>query len=191
MVTGLSCVVLGSVWGFVIHLLPESDTLTYSPSHSLTVPPPRLPSSPPLSLIVPGVQDPATPPVTGRDVPVAHTAPSGRLVGEGGGPPFRMDLKCSMEIDSLCSEDDGERPLCLQRKATQLSAPCRPILRERLVRMKETMRQMRAACETDRLQYCREEPLGGGAIVQCLESHAQEVSDHCFQFLPKRGRLLN
>jgi hypothetical protein len=65
------------------------------------------------------------------------------------------------------------------------------MLREKLVRMKETMQQFRAACDADRKRFCREVPAGGGGILQCLESHAQEVSDQCFQFLPKRGRLLN
>jgi len=63
--------------------------------------------------------------------------------------------------------------------------------RERLVRMKENIQQMRTACEADRKQFCRGVPLGGVAMLQCLESHAQEVSDRCFQFLPKPVRLLN
>lgn len=105
--------------------------------------------------------------------------------------PFGMDVKCTMEIDSLCRENEGERRLCLQRQAVQVSVPCRPVLRERLARMKETMQQLRAACEEDRRRYCAEESLSEGAIVQCLESHAQEVTDLCFQRLPKHGRLLN
>jgi hypothetical protein len=102
-----------------------------------------------------------------------------------------MDVKCEMEIDTLCPEGEGDRRACLQRKAPQLSAPCRPILRERLVRMKEHWQHLRAACEADRRQFCRDVPSGGGAILQCLEAHAQDVSDRCFQSLPKRGRLLN
>jgi hypothetical protein len=96
-----------------------------------------------------------------------------------------------MEIDGLCPESEGDRRLCLQRKAAQLPMPCQPILRERLVRMKDTMQQMRAACEADRRQYCRDWSSGGRTMIQCLELHAQEVSDQCFQFLPKQGRLLN
>lgn len=127
-------------------------------------------------------EEPSPAPSTAGGQPTSDIAPL----------PFGTELKCTMEIDSLCPEDDdGDRRLCLQRNAAQLPIPCRPILRERLVRMKEHMQQMRAACETDRRQYCRDESLVGRAIVQCLESHAQEVSDQCFQFLPKRGRLLN
>ena len=121
----------------------------------------------------------------------AQSPVGGRAVPEAVALPFGMELKCTIEIDSLCPEDDGDRRLCWEGKATQLSKPCRPILRERLGRMKEHLQQMRVACEADRQQYCRDESLSGSAIVQCLGSHAQEVSDQCFQYLPKRGRLLN
>jgi hypothetical protein len=95
-------------------------------------------------------------------------------------------------MDALCPEEEGERRACLQRKAAQLSLPCRPMLRDKLVRMKENWQHLRLACEADRRQFCREVPSAGGVmLLQCLESHAQEVSDQCFQFLPKRGHLLN
>lgn len=192
MVTMLSCVVLGAVWGLVIYVLPQSDSLPELPSRSLSIPPPPPLSTPSLSLDVPASPDHSVPPVMVKEeAPPAQSAPLGRPASEAARLPFGMDVKCAMEMDSLCPEDEGDRRVCLQRKAAQLSSPCQPVLRQRLVRMKENMQHMRAACEADRRQYCRDEPLSGGAIVQCLESHAQEVSDQCFQFLPKRGRLLN
>ncbi|MBI4003350.1 MAG: hypothetical protein HY348_16420 [Nitrospira defluvii] len=188
----LSCVVLGAVWGLVIYLLPQSDSLPELPSPSLSMPQSAPLSSPSMSLNVPASPDPSVPPVMLKEeAPTAHPAPVGRPASEAMRRPFGMEVKCDMEMDTLCPEEEGERRVCLQRKAAQLSIPCQPILRERLVRMKENMQHLRVACEADRKQFCRDVPLGGGAIVQCLESHAQEVSDHCFQFLPKRGRLLN
>ncbi len=190
-VTVLSCVVLGAVWGFVIYVMPQSDSLPQLPAQSLPTPSSPPPPLPALSLDIPTTPHHSAPPVLVKEVPAAEAAPLERPASEGVRLPFGMDVKCVMERDSLCPEDEVNRGVCLQRKAAQLSIPCRPILRERLVRMKENMQQMRVACEADRQQYCRGEALSGGAIVQCLEAHAQEVSDQCFQFLPKRGRPLN
>ena len=191
-VTLLSCVVLGAVWGLVLYTLPQSD-LSTDPTPVLAPPPPATPSSAPQSSI------PASPPAEPVAQPVAaqEAAPAVQSETPTHPPaepvraPFGRELKCDLEIEALCPEEEGERQACLQRKAAQLSAPCRPLLRERLVRLKEAMQHLRTACEADRRQFCREVPLGGGAMVQCLESHAQEVSDQCFQLLPKRGRLLN
>lgn len=194
MVTVLSCVVLGAVWGFVIYLLPESTNPPELSSRfpSPPIPPPTVQPSPILNLDDPAPTVHPAPPVMVKEEPTPALSPTkGRSAPEAARLTFGMELKCAMEIDGLCPEEEGDRRICLQRKAEQLPGPCRPMLRKRLVRMKENTQQMRAACETDRRQYCRDESLTGGAIVQCLESHAQEVSDPCFQFLPKRGRLLN
>lgn len=190
-VTVLSCVVLGAVWGVVIYVMPQSDSLPQLPAQSLPTPSSPPSSLPALSLDIPTMPDHSAPPMLVKEVPAIESAPLGRPASEGMRLPFGMDVKCAMEMDSLCPEDEGNRGVCLQRKTAQLSIPCRPILRERLVRMKENMQQLRVACEADRRQFCRDEALSGGAIVQCLEAHAQEVSNQCFQFLPKRGRLLN
>ena len=188
-VTLLSCVVLGAVWGVVIYLLPHSDNLSES-SPVASIPQPQ--SS--LSLGLPALSSPEhpAPPMTVKEV----APPTGPMsLGRRGSEPFPvpqgLDVKCDMDIDALCPEEEGDKRPCLQRKVSQVSAPCQPLLRERLVRMKETMQRLRAACESDQRQFCRDVPLGEGAIVQCLEVHAQEVSDQCFRFLPKRGRLLN
>ncbi len=188
MVTVFSCAVLGAVWGLVIYLLPEND---HGPPRPQLVPPSITLPLPAQNPDVPLSPDPSTPTLEVKKTPAAQGEAREQSRAEVVRLPFGMDVKRAMEMDSLCSEDEEDRRFCLQRKAAQLSMPCQPILRERLVRMKGNMQQMRAACEADRRQYCPDEPSRGRAIVQCLESHAQEVSDHCFQFLPKRGQLLN
>ncbi|HRC25646.1 MAG: hypothetical protein WAT82_03715 [Nitrospira sp.] len=191
-VTVLSCVVLGAVWSLVLYTLPQND-LASEPTPVSFPPQPATPASPAHT----GVPAPPTPEPVSQPVVVREPAPVIQIEAQEHPPvepvraPFGRELKCDLEIEALCPEEEGERRACLLRKTAQLSAPCRPMLRERLVRMKEAMQQLRTACEADRRQFCREVPLGGGALVQCLESHAQEVSDQCFQLLPKRGRLLN
>lgn len=182
-VTVLSCAALSAVWGIVIYLLPWGDAPPESVSFSSVLQAP--PQSPPFT------QVPASPASVKEDQPAVHSLPSARIPSEPPRVPFGMEVRCEMEIEALCPDEESDRRACLQRKAGQLPAPCQPALRERLARMKESRQQMRTACEPDRKQFCRDVPLGGGAMLQCLESHAQEVSDQCFQFLPKRGRLLN
>lgn len=191
MVTVLSCVILGAVWAVAIYLLPENPTPSERSSPSPFSPPPiQSPATPNLDVQSPTVH--AAPPVKVQEASNPAQFPTvERSSSEAVPLPLGTDLKCAMEIDGLCSEDEGDRRSCLQRKTARLSIPCRGMLRERLLRMNAHMRRMRAACEADRRQYCRDESLGGGSIVQCLESHAQEVSDQCFQYLPKRGRLVN
>ena len=190
LVTLLSCLVLGGVWGLVILLLPQSEVPPATAPVSPTIPPVPSPSSTtPLVNTVPTEPPPQAVAQTVGPPVVQETARPGST--ERGGNPQGREVKCDLEITALCPEEEGERHACLQRKTAQLSQPCRPMLREKLVRMKERMQQLRVACEADRRQFCRDVPASGEGLVQCLESHAQSVSDQCFQLLPKRGRLLN
>lgn len=187
----LSLLVLGAVWGLVIYLLPQSEGES-APSRIILTPLPQTP----LSQMSPA--EPAQPahgsaPVVVREAPHAAEARSAHPVSpEGARVPLGLELKCDGEVETLCPESDGpDRRACLQEKLRQVSAPCQQVLRDRLVRMKEAMQHLRTACEADARRFCRDSPVGGGAMIQCLEEHAQEVSDQCFELLPKRGRLLN
>lgn len=191
LVTLLSCLVLGGVWGVVLSILPQSET----PPEAWPVSAPLPPVPAPAATQLPGrkLHDDAPRPSLGQsELSVVASQPSAQPVAEVARVPIGREIKCELEMDALCPEEEGERRACLQRKAAQLSVPCRPMLRDKLARMKESWQQLRVACEADRRQFCREVPSAGGEmLLQCLESHAQEVSDQCFQFLPKRGRLLN
>lgn len=192
LVTLLSCLVLGGVWGLVLLLLPESEMLPEpAPSSPATQPvPPPSSTVPPVKTVPDAPLPPAAAAVQTSGPPVVQEPPRPSST-DTVGLPVGKEAKCDLEIEALCPEGEGERHACLQRKAAQLSQPCRPMLQEKLVRMKERMQQLRIACEADRRQFCRDVPAGGSGLVQCLESHAQSVSDQCFQLLPKRGRLLN
>lgn len=191
LVTLLSCLVLGAVWGLVMLVLPQSE----APSESVPVSSPAPPVWSPAATQRPArtVMDEAPrPSIAQSEPPVVTPQPTAPPVAESARVPIGREVKCDLEMDALCPDEEGERRACLQRKAAQISLPCRPMLRDKLARMKEHWQQLRVACEADRRQFCREVPSAGGELLlQCLESHAQEVSDPCFQFLPKRGRLLN
>ncbi len=96
-------------------------------------------------------------------------------------------LKCEADIEQLCpdSPDGSGRTRCLQQRAKQLPPLCQRQLHERFVKWKEDRSRLMAACDEDAKQFCRVVKPGSGQILQCLQSHAQEVSDRCYQTLPK------
>ena len=194
----VSLVVLGVVWGTVVLNLPKQEPppppATPTPSSSAppvaAVPPPQMiPTQPP-----PG--PPATPvlppplagesPVPSREAPVVE-------VPRVEPPPISasVELKCQAEMEQLCpdGEASGDRRRCLQNKGHNLSPVCRQVVQERMVRMKEGLQRMKMACEADVRQFCRSVPPGPARILQCLEEHSQEVSEQCYQSLPRRGVL--
>ena len=96
-------------------------------------------------------------------------------------------LKCEAEFEQLCpdSSDGSARTRCLKQRAKQLPPLCQSQLQERFVKWKEDRSRLMAACDEDAKRFCSSVKPGSGQILQCLQSHAQEVSDRCYQTLPK------
>lgn len=96
-------------------------------------------------------------------------------------------LKCEADIEQLCpdSPDGSTRTRCLQQRAKQLPPLCQSQLREQFVKWKEDRSRLVEACDEDVKRFCRAVKPGSGQILQCLQSHGQEVSDRCYQALPK------
>ena len=96
-------------------------------------------------------------------------------------------LKCEADIEQLCPDapDGSVRTRCLEQRAKQLQPLCQSQLHERFVKWREDRSRLIAACDEDVKRFCRAVKPGNGQILQCLQSHAQEVSDRCYQTLPK------
>ena len=96
-------------------------------------------------------------------------------------------LKCEADVEQLCpdSSDGPARTRCLQQRAKQLPPLCQNQLKEQFVKWKEDRNRVMAACDEDVRRFCRAMKPGNGQIFQCLQSHGQEVSDRCYQTLPK------
>ena len=96
-------------------------------------------------------------------------------------------LRCEAEIEQLCpdSPDGSARTRCLEPRVKQLSPLCQSQVRERFVKWKEDRSRMMAACDEDAKRFCNAVKPGGGQILQCLQSHAPDVSDRCYETLPK------
>ncbi len=99
-------------------------------------------------------------------------------------------LKCEADIELLCPDslDGSARTRCLKQRAKQLPPLCLSQLQERFVKWKEDRNRLMAACNEDVKRFCRAINPGSGQVLQCLQSHDQEVSDRCYQTLPK-GKL--
>ena len=96
-------------------------------------------------------------------------------------------LRCEAEIEAVCPEsrDGSGRRRCLEQKGKQLSPLCQNQVRERFVKWREDRSRVLEACEEDVKRFCQTDKPGSGPILQCLQSHAPEVSDRCYQTLPK------
>jgi len=183
------------VWSIVWANLPSKEELlsAQSPARELAAP-----VAPELDLTIPGV------PATGiADAPnhKAATQPgSGNPSGSGvnGGVSASGDgrarqiaeMKCDAEVQQACpdslSEEDRQR--CIAHRMKRLPLPCQQIMRQRMVRWKEA-EGYQAACADDVKRVCQEVEPGGGRVLSCLQEHAQDLSEGCYQSMPK-GHLL-
>ena len=181
---------LGIVWIAIVNNLPSQQELSAkeSPQSSAQVVQTRPVREPVLDLSIPGVPlEPRAsqrpPSETRGEVPKASAALNPRTAQIA-------RLRCEAEVEQLCPEaNDGEvRRQCLERRAQQLPAACQQQIRERLVKWKEERSQFKLACQADIRRFCSDVRPAEGQKLQCLQQHAQEVSDGCYEMLPK-GRL--
>lgn len=188
---------LGLVWATVVFNFPSQEELSSAalpaetrqatgypasqsepPALDLTIP--TSPTSPPLpsEIAIPRPDDDRSrdPSV---DVPVVTRLDPSTLQA--------TKLKCEAEIEQLCPDslDGSVRTRCLKQRAKQLPPPCLSQLQERFVKWKEDRNRLMAACNEDVKRFCRAIKPGSGQVLQCLQSHDQEVSDRCYQALPK------
>jgi len=203
---GLTVVGLSLVWVAVITIVPSQSELTApdqpSPSRvaaSVAVPPtsPVAPVAsqaaskpePELDLSIPGVPPPGQGPPPHVDPssqqPVSQKPPEPPVLDARAAQVIK--LKCDAEIEQLCPDtpDGPARARCMERRAKDLTPPCQMQVRERFVRWKEDRGRMMAACQEDARRLCASIKPGDGRMMQCLQEHAQEVSDRCYETLPK------
>ena len=185
---------LGLVWGLVLANMPTKDQL-----HATGVSPrsmKAMPPTPELDLSIPGVPAPDAPGshrvvVNGAEIPQSEQG-----VGGGGvalDPRARQiaEMKCEAELQQACPDSlQGEdRRRCMEQRAKHLPSPCQSMIRQQLVRWKERSGHA-VACADDVKRFCREVPTGEGQMLQCLQDHAQDVSDGCYATLPKGALTL-
>lgn len=193
----ITAIGLTAVWLAVATSLPTQEELAGEPSHPVRVASAAaaVPVEPNLDLSIPGVVAPSSP----ASQP-AEQSPSDPSSDEArnSSPPI-VDartaqitrLKCEAEIEQVCPDamEGGGGFRCLERRMKDLPSPCQAMVRERFVKWKEDRNRTLAACRDDVRRLCATMKPGDGRVVQCLQDHAQDVSDRCYQTLPK-GVLL-
>lgn len=192
----VSVVGLILVWGIVWANLPSKTELRSAQSPT---PEAVVPVVPELDLAIPGVSPTGPAGETRRRAAVPST--------ESGGPPASTDagglpnlsdsrvrqiaeVKCDAEVQQFCPDSltDEERQRCVVRGLKRLTLPCQQIVQRRIVRWKEA-EGYKAACAEDARRVCQGVEPGDGRMLSCLQEHAQDLSEHCYQSLPK-GHLL-
>lgn len=177
------------VWGIVWANLPSKEELLSA--RSPDQPSAKPPAVPELDLTIPGV--PSGPRATNSIGETAAGALSdGPTAFSNADPRARqvVEVKCDAEVQRYCPDSltGEERRRCAARRLKQLPPACQQIVRQRIVRWKEA-EGYKLACADDVNRLCQTVQPGEGRILQCLQEHEQELSDRCYQTLPK-GHLL-
>jgi hypothetical protein len=182
----LTFIGLGLVWLLIVNNLPSQQDLLAKESPQPSAQGGAAPSAPEpvLDLSIPGVS--ATSPASEMQSPAPTDMPPVSMPMNSRAAQVAR-LRCEAEVEQLCPEgsDGFGRRQCLEKRAHQLSAICQQQIRERLVRWKEERSQLKLACRADIRRFCPDLRPGGGQAVQCLQQHAQELSDGCYATLPK------
>jgi hypothetical protein len=177
---------LGLAWLVIVNNLPSEQDLSAKefPQPAAQAASVQPVQEPVLDLSIPGV--PATPQASETQPAATAAVPPVSMPSDPRTAQVAR-LRCEAEVEQLCPEgsDGSGRRQCLEKRAHQLTAPCQQQIKERLVRWKEERSQLKSACQADIRRFCPDLRPGGGQMLQCLQQHAQELSDGCYATLPK------
>jgi len=181
---------LGLVWLIVVVSLPSQQELSANEpqlsQRMIVASKAQTPSEPTLDLSIPGVPPGRPIPPDQEQLEVAGIGPSAAAQIDPRAAQVAR-LRCDAEVAQLCpdSPEGSGRKQCLERRAQKLTAPCQQQLRERLVKWREERSRLVNSCQADVKRWCSAAPPGEGQILQCLQEHAQDLSDLCYETLPK------
>jgi len=177
---------LSLVWAIVWANLPSKEELVSVQSEAPSVHASRAPA---LDLSIPGVASRPTTNSVGAGQAAPVTTLGGLSVPRDSRARKIAEVKCDAEIQQYCPDSlTGEdRRSCVMQRVKRFDASCQQIVQQRLVRWKEA-EGYRVACVVDMRRFCRTVRAGDGRVLQCLQEHEQDLSEGCYQSLPK-GRL--
>ena len=196
----VSVVGLVLVWGIVWANLPSKEELLSAQSQPRVAAPLVVPE---LDLTIPGVPTSAQNQEGGGgatgmseiDQPRSGRLPASETTGAFSIPRDARarqiaEVKCDADVQQFCPDSltGDDRRQCVAQRMKQLPPVCQQIVRQRMVRWKEAEGD-KVACAEDVKRVCRGVEPGDGRILKCLQEREQEISEDCYQSLPK-GRLL-
>lgn len=174
------------VWSIIWANLPSKEELFSAQSTSSIAATRRVPE---LDLTIPGVTRPPTDSPAGAGEAESVATLGGVSAPRDSRARQIAEMKCEAEVQQYCPDSlSGEdRRRCVVQRIKRLDPPCQQMVRQRLVRWTEAEGH-RLACVEDVKRVCLTVQPGDGRILQCLQEHEQELSEGCYQSLPK-GRL--
>lgn len=183
----VSVVGLLLVWGLVWANLPSKDELLGGQPHDAVHE--QTPQIPELDLSIPGVPARSPFPSSQQGGVQAGGTSGASMRTESNHARQIAELKCEADLQQSCPESlhGDARRRCVSERMKQFTPFCQQIAKQRLVRWKAT-EGYRAACADDVKRVCRGVEPGEGRILQCLQDRAADLSETCYQNLPK-GQL--
>ena len=174
------------VWTIIWANFPSKEELLSAQSASPTA---ETPHPPELDLTIPGAVGQPTERSAGTADSSSATTSGGLSVPHNRRARQIAEVKCEAEVQSYCPDSlSGEdRRRCVIQRMKQLDTTCQQVIRQRLVHWKEA-EGYKLACTEDMKRFCPTVQPGDGRILQCLQEHEQDLSEVCYQSLPK-GRL--
>lgn len=174
------------VWAIVWANVPSKEELLSALSSTPSVETPRQAE---LDLTIPGVPHQPVQGFTEIGEPSIGTASSGDGALQEGRARQIAEVRCDADIQQACPDSlvGEDRRRCMVQRLRKLNPVCQQIVRQRLVRSKEA-EGSKVACAADVAKFCRSVEPGEGRILTCLQEHEQDLSEACYQTLPK-GRL--
>lgn len=148
-----------------------------------------IPRVPPLDLTIPGVSRRSAERSGGTGDTTSVTTLGGLSVPRDSRARQIAEVKCEAEVQQYCPDSLGgeDHRHCVAQSLKRLNSLCQQIVRQRLVRWKESERYQLACVEEVKMVCPTGEP-SAGHLLQCLQKHEQDLSEGCYQSLPK-GRL--
>jgi hypothetical protein len=174
------------VWTIIWANFPSKEELLSAQS---TSPADEVPHPSELDLSIPGVPNQPVESPTGTGDAASASTLGGLSVPHDRRARQIAEVKCEAEVQSYCPDSlSGEaRRRCVMQRLKQLDTTCQQVVRQRLVHWKEA-EGYKLTCIEDVKRFCPTVQPGDGRILQCLQEHEQDLSEGCYQSLPK-GRL--
>lgn len=174
------------VWAIIWTNIPSKDELLSAQSTRLSVERPRQVE---LDLTIPGLPRQSLQGSTGTEELSRGAAGSGEVALQDSRARQIAEVRCDAHVQEFCPDSlaGDERRRCVIQRMRQFDQSCQQIVQQRVMRWKAAD-GYRLACAADVKRMCLTVEPGEGRILACLQEHEQDLSEACYQSLPK-GRL--
>lgn len=171
------------VWTIIWANFPTKEELFSAQSTSSIAEAQRVPE---LDLTIPGVTRQPAERQAGTGEAGSVTTLGGLSVPRDSRARQIAEVKCVAEVQQYCPDSlSGEdRRRCVKQSIKRLDPPCQQIVQQRLVRWREA-EGYKLTCVEDVKRVCLTVQPSDGRILQCLQEHEQDLSEGCYQSLPK------